>query len=519
MNVQSSNVDKPNLLEIDKLQEQTIISLQKAKEFISNEEDLTIIDNQIKRVQELALRIAIIGPMKSGKSTLINALIGQNIMPSHGSAMTALPTDIILDSSLSEPVLTLSRSNIEKFNNLISTLKDEILEKEENGIASAKVQVGDDPRLHNLLDDIASGKFQVSPETFKVDQILQTLTQLNHLIRLSVLISNKFFQNSLDIPTIKTPFLQSVFNNSENSTGRLVIVDTPGGDEAGQNQLETMVNDQLAQASMALVIVNYRNFDNREADKIKEKVNQQFELVDINNLYIVVNQIDAMESQGHHSIETIKEIIQKKFNITQTNHIFAVSSLKALRATNLLQILQQYSDFDVNALKAMSETEKFAKTCYGDKTWKTTLYGKSNQEIKENAEELLTDSNINESVKEATNKLLNILREYPTISKVQLKTKFKAGELEKFATTYYRKTWETQLYGKTKQEIELDAKTLWEESGFAELQKAIISLQPEVEHRCLRTAIKIGIKSLYELDISWSDEFKKVKELYDQLDS
>lgn len=52
--------------------------------------------------------MAIVAPMKAGKSTIINAIVGQEILPSRSTAMTTLPTKVVFNSKLTEPTLTLS---------------------------------------------------------------------------------------------------------------------------------------------------------------------------------------------------------------------------------------------------------------------------------------------------------------------------------------------------------------------------------------------------------------------------
>ncbi len=48
-----------------------------------------------RNVEKLELMMAIVAPMKAGKSTIINAIVGQEILPSRNAAMTILPTEII----------------------------------------------------------------------------------------------------------------------------------------------------------------------------------------------------------------------------------------------------------------------------------------------------------------------------------------------------------------------------------------------------------------------------------------
>jgi predicted GTPase len=57
-------------------------------------------------VEKLELMMAIVAPMKAGKSTIINAIAGQEILPSRNAAMTTLPTQIIFNSDLTQPTLT-----------------------------------------------------------------------------------------------------------------------------------------------------------------------------------------------------------------------------------------------------------------------------------------------------------------------------------------------------------------------------------------------------------------------------
>ncbi len=55
----------------------------------------------VTNVKELKLRMAIVAPMKAGKSTIINAIVGQEILPSRNAAMTTLPTEIIFSAEIS----------------------------------------------------------------------------------------------------------------------------------------------------------------------------------------------------------------------------------------------------------------------------------------------------------------------------------------------------------------------------------------------------------------------------------
>ncbi|URR36593.1 dynamin family protein [Thermosynechococcus sp. HN-54] len=44
--------------------------------------------------------MAVVAPIKAGKSTIINAIVGQPLLPARNTAMTAIATEIILDINI-----------------------------------------------------------------------------------------------------------------------------------------------------------------------------------------------------------------------------------------------------------------------------------------------------------------------------------------------------------------------------------------------------------------------------------
>src|SRR5690606_37733318 len=76
------------------------------------------------KVKSLESTIAVIGTMKAGKSTTINALIGEDVLPHRVTAMTTLPTLIRHRPGQKIPVLTLK--NTEVFQRLINAVLDKV---------------------------------------------------------------------------------------------------------------------------------------------------------------------------------------------------------------------------------------------------------------------------------------------------------------------------------------------------------------------------------------------------------
>jgi hypothetical protein len=100
---------------ITHLQRETLEILQKSSSLIAQVEsvlksgytkDKDIIDNEVRKVAKAELSISIIAPMKAGKSTVINAISGMKLLPSHNKGMTTLPTEIELVIGVENPSLS-----------------------------------------------------------------------------------------------------------------------------------------------------------------------------------------------------------------------------------------------------------------------------------------------------------------------------------------------------------------------------------------------------------------------------
>jgi len=203
----------PEILDLDftSLKQTTIAYLNKVNDSIAltidkpeieeskrseYESDLQQIEEQINLVKNLELRMVIIAVMNAGKSTLINALIGQEILPTHGDSMTTLPTDVVLNSTLSEPILTLSTETVSVFKDAIAALQTEMKAQEKperSGLDWAIEQTREYGHLASLLEKIHNNEIQLVEEVKGREAIPQglpkgqhaaVLKDLNHIIRL-----------------------------------------------------------------------------------------------------------------------------------------------------------------------------------------------------------------------------------------------------------------------------------------------------------------------------------------------
>ncbi|MBF2058360.1 MAG: dynamin family protein [Cyanobacterium sp. T60_A2020_053] len=125
--------------------------------------------------------MTIVAPMSAGKSTIINAIIGNDLLPTSASAMTTIPTEIILDTDIDEPCLILDDDVLFVSNNTKQILKDYINAQEHSEI---KEQLSSYPHLIDLAENIGCGKIKFDSELKGYKEIRETLTILNNIFRL-----------------------------------------------------------------------------------------------------------------------------------------------------------------------------------------------------------------------------------------------------------------------------------------------------------------------------------------------
>lgn len=58
----------------------------------SIQKDLQMLRGEADKLQRLEMVLAVVGTMKAGKSTTINAIVGTEVLPNRNRPMTALPT-------------------------------------------------------------------------------------------------------------------------------------------------------------------------------------------------------------------------------------------------------------------------------------------------------------------------------------------------------------------------------------------------------------------------------------------
>jgi hypothetical protein len=364
------------------------------------------VSNEAHKVQNLELRMAIVAPMKAGKSTITNAIVGQEILPSRNSAMTTLPTEIIFDAELTEPVLHLSSEVLSVFQETLLSLRDKI---ENLKMEQVKKKLAQYPHLAKMPQQILKSVGDSIPAKSEgCKNIIHTLTSLNDIVRLCSILDEPQadpIQYLIDAPRIYTPFWRLQKVKAQLELGKLVIVDTPGPNEAGENlRLQAVVAEQLRKSSIVLIVLDFTQLKNEAAEKVKKDVQKVIDLRGKDNLYVLINKVDQRRD-GDMSPKEVQQFVAAEFGIgdaNKKNQVFEISARRALTSANFLMELQKKSHLNIVENKA---ARALAQELFGIR-WETRLQKESINNLQEEAEYLWEESGFNAFLNGAINALI-----------------------------------------------------------------------------------------------------------------
>ena len=308
-----------------------------------------------KNVSDLKLRMAIVAPMKAGKSTIINAIAGQELLPSCAVAMTTIPTEVVFDGKIEQPALYLTLDTIELFQNIVKDLKEKA---NRLGIKSLQQKLNRHPHLQDLLSKIvSSSNFAFESETIGQREISRTLNLLNHTIRLCSVLdpTEDRLARLKDVPRLQTPWLKIGKNRKIEAQGNLTIIDTPGPNEAEAGlRLTAVVEEQLKRSSVVLVVLDFTQLNSEAAKTIKQQIQPIIESIGTENLYVLVNKIDQRR-QGDMTPEQVEEFVVADLGLQNgKNRVFEVAAIRAFAATRFLLEVQQNPKIQLLQIKSLT---------------------------------------------------------------------------------------------------------------------------------------------------------------------
>lgn len=280
-----------------------------------------MLQNELRKITQHEMVLAIVGTVKAGKSTTINAIIGTEVLPNRNRPMTALPTLIRHTPGQREPVLHFPY--VQPIEKLMNTLQIR-LQQTDRETLTKHLEIDRD--MSALLARISEGT-SFTKHYLGAQPIFHCLKSLNDLVRLSkaldVAFPFKAYAAIEHVPVIEVEFVHLA--GIDEGHGQLTLLDTPGPNEAGQPHLQKMLQEQLAQASAVLAVLDYTQLKSVSDEDVRKAILGTGTSVP---LYALVNKFDQKDRNGDDE-EQIKALISGTLmkGTLDPSHVFPVSSM------------------------------------------------------------------------------------------------------------------------------------------------------------------------------------------------
>ncbi|EHW9229616.1 dynamin family protein [Escherichia coli] len=338
INLLRQMVDEPDVLSDSKNENGLLFDKQKALKRIEELEG-----EQIKTARR-EMVLAVVGTMKVGKSTTINAIVGQEILPNRNRPMTSVPTLIRHVPGKTEPVLHLEHT--QPVRNLLITLQEKLATPAGQQVAQTLQQTGDTRELLDILTDDGWLKNEYHGE----EEIFTGLASLNDLVRLAAAMGSDFpfdeYAEVQKLPVIDVEFSHLV--GMDACQGTLTLLDTPGPNEAGQPQMEVMMRDQLQKASAVLAVMDYTQMNSKADEDVRKELNAIAD-VSAGRLFVLVNKFDEKDRNGDGA-DAVRQKVPAMLNsdVLPASRVYPGSSRQAYLANRALHELRKNGTLPVD---------------------------------------------------------------------------------------------------------------------------------------------------------------------------
>ncbi len=338
INLLRQMVEEPDVLSDSKNEKRLLFDKQKALKRIEELEG-----EQIKTARR-EMVLAVVGTMKAGKSTTINAIVGQEILPNRNRPMTSVPTLIRHVPGKTEPVLHLE--HIQPVRNLLITLQEKLATPAGQQVAQTLQQTGDTRELLDILTDDGWLKNEYHGE----EEIFTGLASLNDLVRLAAAMGSEFpfdeYAEVQKLPVIDVEFSHLV--GMDECQGTLTLLDTPGPNEAGQPQMEVMMRDQLQKASAVLAVMDYTQMNSKADEEVRKELNA-IANVSVGRLFVLVNKFDEKDRNGDGADAVCQKVpAMLNSDVLPASRVYPGSSRQAYLANRALHELRKNGTLPVD---------------------------------------------------------------------------------------------------------------------------------------------------------------------------
>lgn len=294
---------------------------------------LESLHTEAEKLARKEMVVAVVGNMKAGKSTTINAIVGTELLPNRSAAATSLPT-LIRHVAGQTPVLHFSKNT--PLNELLLDFRRGKSPEQQQQLEQLKGETN----TRDLAEFIDSDK--LFEELYHGEAAIhEFLKLLNELPRQARALGFEFpfeqYANMHDLPVIEVEFEH--LRGQQGGLGSLALLDTPGPNEAGQTHLRPILEKQLREASAVIGVLNFTQLDADHAYDFHQQLKSVIDTTG-DRLYLLLNRFDEHTRNDPPKDEIIAHIAQKIFagDITE-NRIFptaAISAYLSQRASSYL---------------------------------------------------------------------------------------------------------------------------------------------------------------------------------------
>ncbi|WP_238013649.1 dynamin family protein [Dactylosporangium sp. AC04546] len=340
------------------------------------------------------LWVPVLAIMKAGKSSLVNAIAGTDVMPVHDSAMTVLPTRVRFPPVGADagelPKLTLSAADADLLRRALDEIHD----------------VDEEVRTAKLSEEVAAAvrllgtdeRYRLRPAYHGEEDVVTALKALNHLVRagIQLAIDTDVLGDLTEPPTVTVAadHLPLAELRSDDA-GELCLVDTAGPNEAQlAPRLMKVLQDEVERAHAVLVVLDYSHMNSTADADIRKLVDEWAVLRGAQSIYLVINRVDQRSLIEGQSLapEPLARKAMSVFGLPADarDRVFEVVAIRANLANGVYRDERIGRDLRPTASPA---AHRVLREWHG-RSWERRLAGTTAEEIREWADVLWQESNL-----------------------------------------------------------------------------------------------------------------------------
>ena len=405
------------------------------------------IHHQMVQVCDNSIVLIFVGLMKTGKSTIVDTIIGENFAPSRTEPMTAIPVRYVHDPNATEPVMLVPFSN--ELNRVVRSIKKIIVERgKEAVIVQLKFT-----HLKSLAEKIDRGLIFKATYTGARD-VLDASVDIHDIFRLAV-------QDSLppslagELPLDWNQGLDSFLTVSIrfphafeiSSSVKLSVIDTPGVNEDGMKKLDLngVISNAVDVCHYVAFTVLPRNNKAKDNFKLKALISRITTTTRTPTLVMATNRDSLKESP--EELETSRVNIANSLRDGAAEYpkesVYIVSGKRKLLGDKMLDYIAKtgkkpsLDDADEAAKKIADDWALFAGQGYDEEEKKEYYETLGVDALKKRCDKLVQASNMKEPLEKmivAATKNSSILSCNKAIEKTVLSSKDVISYLQRLLT-------------------------------------------------------------------------------------